>query len=284
MKKQTAGQWALDLVILTLGSAFVAAGLVLFTIPNNIAPGGVSGLATALASITPLSVGVWTILFNVPLVAAAWRMLGLRPILKTVIATLLLSLFIDLFSLWLPGYTENVLLASLFGGVLTGAGMGVIFARGASTGGTDLVSLLLNRAIPYMSVGSLLLCVDALVVIFAALVFGNIDVVLYSAITLYVSTKVIDSILDGLNYAKVVFVITEKGEEMRSALNEEQERGVTILEAQGGYTRRGKHMLVIVARRTELAQVLRIAKSVDKGVFAFVTNATEVHGEGFRIE
>ncbi|MEA4911644.1 MAG: YitT family protein [Oscillospiraceae bacterium] len=284
MKKQTIGQWMLDLLLIGCGCACLAAGLVIFTIPNEIAPGGFSGLATVLASFGGLTVGQWTLVFNVPLFLIAWRKLGLRPIAKTMLATLLLSLLLDVFSLCLPAYTENVLLASLFGGVLSGVGMGLVFARGASTGGTDLISLLLNRAIPFLSVGNLLLLVDALVVLFAAAVFRNINVVLYSVITLYVSTKVVDSILDGLNYAKVIFIVTEKGEEMRAALNEEQERGVTMLAGEGGYTRRDKNVLIVVARRTELARVVRIAKSVDRGVFAFVANATEVHGEGFKLE
>ncbi len=274
----------MDLLILTLGSALVAAGLVMFTIPNDIAPGGVSGLATVLARLTPLSVGVWSLLINVPLVIIAWCVLGFRPILKTVLATVLLSLFIDVLTPLLPAYGSNLLLACVFGGVLSGVGMGAVFARGASTGGTDLVSLLLNRAFPYMSVGSLLLCVDALVVVFAAVVFRDIEVVLYSAIALYVTTKVVDSILDGLNFAKVVFVITEKGEELRAVLADEQERGITILSGEGGYTRKGKDVLLIVTRRTELPQLLKTVKSIDKKVFAFVTNATEVHGEGFRLE
>ena len=145
---------ALDAVILILGSALVAAGLSMFTAPNDIAPGGVSGLATALAYLVGdrIIIGLWTFLLNVPLVIVAWRKLGFRPLARTAVATVLLSLFIDLFTAVLPHYTNNILLAACFGGALCGAGMGLLFVRGASTGGTDLLSLLLNRAFPNLSV------------------------------------------------------------------------------------------------------------------------------------
>jgi uncharacterized membrane-anchored protein YitT (DUF2179 family) len=176
--KQSARAWFFDIVAIVFGSALVAAGLVLFTIPNNIAPGGVSGLATALAYVSPVTVGIWTLLLNIPLIILSWWKLGLRPLFKTVLATLLLSLLIDVFTLILPPYTNNVLLASVLGGVLSGAGMGLIFIRGATTGGTDLISLLLNRIFPNFSVGSLLLVVDATVVVFAVFVFRDIEVAL----------------------------------------------------------------------------------------------------------
>ena len=158
---------ALDAVILILGSALVAAGLSMFTAPNDIAPGGVSGLATALAYLVGdrISIGLWTFLLNVPLVIVAWRKLGFRPLARTAVATVPLSLFIDLFTAVLPHYTNNILLAACFGGALCGAGMGLLFVRGASTGGTDLLSLLLNRAFPNLSVSRLLLFVDAGVVV-----------------------------------------------------------------------------------------------------------------------
>ena len=165
----------LDILMVLAGSVLVALAVAMFTVPNDIAPGGVSGLATALASFSPVSVGVWTLLLNVPLLLAAWRMLGLRPLVMTLIATVLLSFFIDLFGALLPGYSNNVLLAAFCGGVLSGLGVGLLFLRGISTGGTDLAALLLRRAFPNVPSGTLLLLIDAAVVIFAVLV-------LYSAL------------------------------------------------------------------------------------------------------
>ena len=280
--KQPARTWALDILLFTAGCALIAAGLVLFTIPNNIAPGGVSGLATALAYISPVSVGIWTLLLNVPLIILAWWKLGFRPLAKTILTTLLLSGFIELFSRILPPYTNNILLASVLGGVLCGVGMGVIFVRGATTGGTDLISLLLNRAFPNLSVGSLLLIVDATVVLFAVFVFRNIEVALYSIVTIFVTTRTIDAIMQGVDHAKVIYIVTERAEDILSLLAEELGRGVTVLQGRGGYTKRDKHVLMLVVRRNSFAQTLKAIKQIDKQAFIFVTDATEVHGEGFK--
>ena len=280
--KQSLRAWFFDIVAIVLGSALVAAGLVLFTIPNNIAPGGVSGLATALAHITPLSVGVWTLALNVPLIGLAWWKLGIRPLVKTIVTTLLLSFFIDLFTAILPPYSNNILLAAVLGGVLCGIGMGVIFVRGATTGGTDLISLLLNRAFPNLSVGSLLLLVDATVVVFAVLVFRDIEVALYSIVTIFVTTRTIDAIMQGVDHAKVIYIVTERGDDILAQLAGELGRGVTVLQGRGGYTKRDKHVLMLVTHRNMFAQTLKAVKSIDNKAFLFVTDATEVHGEGFK--
>ncbi len=280
--KQSARVWAVDILLFVLGSAMVAAGLVLFTIPNDIAPGGVSGLATALAYISPISVGIWTLLLNIPLIVLAWWKLGFRPLTKTILTTVLLSGFIELFLRVLPSYTNNILLASVLGGVLCGAGMGAIFVRGATTGGTDLISLLLNRIFPNTSVGSLLLVVDAMVVVFAVCVFRNIEVALYSIVTIFVTTRTIDAIMQGVDHAKVIYIVTERGDDILALLAEDLGRGVTVLQGRGGYTRRDKHVLMLVVRRNSFAQTLKSIKQIDKQAFIFVTDATEVHGEGFK--
>jgi len=280
--KETVRSWVFDIVACVFGSALVAAGLVLFTIPNDIAPGGVSGLATALAYVSPVSVGLWTLLLNIPLIALAWWKLGFHPLAKTIVTTLLLSGFIELFTRILPPYSNNVLLASVLGGVLCGVGMGVIFVRGATTGGTDLISLMLNRAFPNISVGSLLLIVDATVVVFAVCVFRNIEVALYSIVTIFVTSRTIDAIMQGVDHAKVIYIVTERADDILSLLAEALGHGVTILQGRGGYTRRDKHVLMLVVRRNSFAQTLKSIKQIDKEAFIFVTDATEVHGEGFK--
>ncbi|MEA4869159.1 MAG: YitT family protein [Christensenella sp.] len=280
--RQSARTWALDILLFLLGSAMVAAGLVLFTIPNDIAPGGVSGLATALAFLSPISVGIWTLLLNIPLIGLAWWKLGFRPLAKTIFTTLMLSAFIELFSRILPPYSNNVLLASVLGGVLCGIGMGIIFVRGSTTGGTDLISLLLNRAFPNLSVGSLLLMVDTMVVVFAVFVFRNIEVALYSIVTIFATTRTIDAIMQGVDHAKVIYIVTERSEDILALLADELGRGVTVLQGRGGYTRRDKHVLMLVVRRNSFAQTLKAVKQIDKQAFIFVTDATEVHGEGFK--
>ena len=274
----------LDVVYSLLGSATVALAVAVFTVPNDIAPGGVSGLATALAYVSPVSVGVWTLLLNVPLLLTAWRLLGPRALAMTLLATVLLSVFIDLFAALLPGYTNNVLLAAVAGGVLSGLGVGVLFLSGISTGGTDLAALLLKNPFPNLPNGIMLLLIDACVVAVAVVIFRDIEVALYSAITIYLSSKVIDALAQGVDYAKVIYVVSERGEEISRVLNECTDRGTTLLNAQGGYTGKDKQLVVTVTRRNVLAQTLRLIRQTDPRAFVFVTDSTEVHGEGFKID
>lgn len=274
----------LDILFSAVGGALVALGIAVFTVPNDIAPGGVSGLGTALAAVTPLSVGTWALLLNIPLLIAGWRHLGPRSLVMTLIAAALMSFFIDWFGLILPGYTNNSLLASVAGGVFAGLGIGLLFIRGISTGGTDLLALLLKKPLPNIPSGTMLLLIDGCVVAVAVLVFRDIEVALTSAVCIYVNAKVVDAMAQGVDYAKVVYVITQRGEQVLEALNRHTERGSTLLRAQGGWTGEDKQMILTVTRRRVLAQTLRIIKQADPAAFSFVMDSTEVHGEGFKLD
>ena len=275
---------AVDLLFTVVGTALVGFALAMFTIPNDIAPGGVSGLATALAYITPIRVSVWTLMMNIPLLIAAWRRLGPRAIFFTLISTLLLSSFIEIGSRYLPSYTSDALVASLMGGVVTGLGMGMLFIRGISTGGTDLLALILKKLLPNLPTGTLLMFVDITVVVIATLIFRDFDVAIYSAITIYVCSKVIDTLTQGVDYAKVIYTVTGRGEEVVQALNEQTDRGSTIIPAFGGYTGEGKQIVMTVTRRSVVAQTLRVIRQTDPKSFTFVMDSTEVHGEGFKVD
>lgn len=289
MKKTLFGSYTIkdvlvDLIYTLVGTALVGFGLSMFTVPNDIAPGGVSGLATALAAVTPLRVSVWTLMMNVPLMIAAWRRLGPRAIFFTLIATLLLSGFIEVGERFLPQYTSDTLVASLMGGVVTGLGMGMLFIRGVSTGGTDLLALILRKLLPNVPTGTLLMFVDATVVVIATLIFRDFDVAIYSAITIYVCSKVIDTLTQGVDYAKVIYTITGRGEDVVRALNEHTDRGSTLIPAFGGYTGEGKQIVMTVTRRNVVAQTLRVIRQTDPKSFTFVMDSTEVLGEGFKAD
>ena len=273
---------ALDLIFTVLGTALVGFALSIFTIPNDIAPGGVSGLATALAYITPIRVSAWTLMLNIPLLFAAWRRLGPRTIFYTIVSTLLLSLFIEIGAQYLPQYRSDTLVASLLGGVFSGLGLGMLFVRGVSTGGTDLLALTLRKLLPNVPTGTLLLIVDATVVAVATLIFRDFDVAIYSAITIFTTSKLIDTITQGVDYAKVIYTVTERGDEVSRVLNEFTARGTTLIPAFGGYTREGKQIVMTVTKRSVLSQTLRLIRQTDPKAFTFVMDSTEVHGEGFR--
>ena len=284
MKNLSVKELLLDLFYAVIGSALVGAAVSVFTVPNDIAPGGVSGLATALAYVSPIHVSAWNLIMNVPLLLGAWKLLGRHSLVFTLISTALLSLFIELSDRLVPGYTNNVLLASLAGGVMSGLGIGILFLRGLSTGGTDLAALMLHKAFPNVPNGTLLLLADATVVLIAVCIFRDIEVALYSTITIYISSKVIDALAQGVDYAKVIYVITAEGEKVNAALCTQTDRGTTVIPAFGGYTQDNKQVIITVTRRNVLSQTLRVIRQADPRAFTFVTDSTEVHGEGFKLD
>lgn len=271
-----------DIGAIIAGCALIALGLSAFTIPNRIAPGGLSGIATAISYLTGLSVGTLALILNVPLFLIAWRRLGFKPLVKTLIATVLLSVLIDLFRLVLPQYTKNVLFAALLGGVCIGAGMGVLLARGISTGGTDLISLLVHRGKPIFSMGQLLIAIDTAVVLLAVIVFRDIEVALYSVFTLVIASKTVDAIQQGVDHAKVIYIVTECADALTKRLAQEMGRGITVLPAHGGFTGKEKAMLMTIARRSEVHDTLLVVREIDPSAFTILSDATAVYGEGFK--
>lgn len=281
MRKEHKGL-LLDIVVIIIGSAITALGLAVFTVPNQIAPGGISGVATAIAHLISVPVGTLTLLLNIPLMIVAWRRLGLKPLAKTIAATVLLSVAIDVFGLLIPGYTNNTLLAAVMGGGLIGAGLGLMLIRGISTGGTDLIGLMLIKRGPGFSLGQLLMLIDTAVVLFAVAVFRNIEVALYSMVTLFVISKTIDAIQQGVDHAKVIYIVTDQTDALVQKLAHEMGRGVTILPARGAFTGKEKAVLMTIARRSEVALTLQTVRAMDPRAFTILSDATEVHGEGFK--
>ena len=272
-----------DILVCIIGSALVGTALSVFTIPNEIAPGGISGLSTALAYMLGVRVSVLTLVLNIPIMLAAYRLLGKRSFFYTLLSTALLSGFIELAS-FLPVYTGNILIAAVYGGVLTGIGIGILFLRNITTGGTDLLALMLHKAFPNVPNGTILAVIDGIVVLIAVLVFQKIEVALTSVLTIYFSSKVIDLIAQGVDYAKVIYIVTDKGKELSAVLNSSTDRGNTVIKAFGGYTGAEKQLVITVTRRNVLAQTLRLIHATDPAAFTFVTDSTEVHGEGFKID
>ena len=272
-----------DILVCIIGSALVGTALSVFTIPNEIAPGGISGLSTALVYMLGVRVSVLTLVLNIPIMLAAYRLLGKRSFFYTLLSTALLSGFIELAS-FLPVYTGNILIAAVYGGVLSGIGIGILFLRNITTGGTDLIALMLHKAFPNVPNGTILAVIDGIVVLIAVLVFQKIEVALTSVLTIYFSSKVIDLIAQGVDYAKVIYIVTDKGKELSAVLNSSTDRGNTVIKAFGGYTGAEKQLVITVTRRNVLAQTLRLIHATDPAAFTFVTDSTEVHGEGFKID
>ncbi|MHB1127716.1 MAG: YitT family protein [Bacillota bacterium] len=270
----------LDYLGITVGSAIVALGLVWFLIPHKIAAGGVSGLATVLYYLFSWPVGVSMLVLNIPLFVAGIRKLGIPFGIRTLFGTLVLSLLIDVLQLRVVAPTQNPLLASIYGGVLVGIGLGLVFRSRGTTGGTDLAAQLFHGHLR-VSIGQTLLVIDALVIGLAAVVFG-LELALYALIALFATSWMVDIVQEGLGYAKAALVITNCAEEISHMVLEHLDRGATILEGRGAYTGQQREVLLVVVSRAEVTRLKSFVYEVDPRAFVIVTEVHEALGEGFK--
>ena len=264
-----------------LGCSLYAIGVNSFTIPNNIAQSGITGLAVVLNYLFEMPVGTVNLIMNIPLLILMWVFLGKKLVARTLWVTVLLSTALDVFSLFMPEYTGDKILASLFCGLLQGAGLGLIMITGATSGGTDIVGRLIHKKWPHITVGTIVMIADALVVGLGMLVFRSIESGLYAIIMIFVSTKVIDALIYGTGNGKMLMIVTEKADEVSQAIVHSSPRGVSILPAKGAYTGNNKNILLCVARKHEVSGILKTVKSVDDKTFIIVSEANEILGEGF---
>jgi uncharacterized membrane-anchored protein YitT (DUF2179 family) len=264
-----------------LGCSLYAIGVNSFTIPNNIAQSGITGLAVVLNYLFEMPVGTVNLIMNIPLLILMWVFLGKKLVARTLWVTVLLSTALDVFSLFMPEYTGDKILASLFCGLLQGAGLGLIMITGATSGGTDIVGRLIHKKWPHITVGTIVMIADALVVGLGMLVFRSIESGLYAIIMIFVSTKVIDALIYGTGNGKMLMIVTEKADEVSQAIVHSSPRGVSILPAKGAYTGNNKNILLCVGRKHEVSGILKTVKSVDDKTFIIVSEANEILGEGF---
>lgn len=263
-----------------LGVIITAFGVSYFLIPTKIAAGGVSGLATVIFHLTKLPVGVTMLLLNVPLFLLSWRLIGPMFGAKTLFGTITISLFIDLFNRFAVPITEDLLLCTIYGGVLAGIGLGIAFRSGGSTGGTDMAAQLVARFFP-TSVGQALLIVDGAVILLAGLAFG-LELAMYALIAVFITTKTIDLVQEGQNYAKACLIISDQAEAIGQGIMERLERGVTRLDGQGLYTNADRKVLLAIVSRIEITRVKEIVREFDEKAFVVIYDVHEVLGEGFR--
>jgi len=276
-----ARRWLIDYTGVAVGSAIVALALDWFLVPNRIAAGGVSGFATVVHHVFGWPVGVTMLVVNVPLFLASIRVLGLRFGVKTIFGTVVTSVLVDVLAPYVAPLTRDPALASIYGGVLAGIGIGVTFRYGGSTGGTDMAARLLNR-LTSISVGRSLLIFDGFVIALAGVVF-NPELALYAFLSVFVTSKAIDVIQEGSTYAKGAFIISEKAAEIGEKILYELERGVTALKGQGFYTRADREVLFVIVARHEIHRLSSLVHSVDPKAFMVITDVSDVLGEGFRM-
>ena len=273
-KKQIAFSYLQILAGCLIGAAAYPA----FLIPNNIAPGGLTGVATILNYLFRWPVGTVSLLLNVPLFIIGYRSMGRIFAFRSLVATILFSVLIDI--LPIGPVSTDPLLGTLFGGVVLGAGLGLILRGGATTGGTDMIARMVHRKMSFISVGMFLFAIDCMVVLAAAVAIGT-EQALYAFISIYVCSKVIDAVMMGFSGNKACFIMTSRWEEITRRLMDEVGRGVTHLEARGAYTGRQQPVVLCVVSRQEIMAVKRIVQEEDEKAFMFISEAHEALGEGF---
>lgn len=274
----------LDVLFMVAGSVIYAVGVNGFTAPNNIAPGGVTGVATMLNYLFGTPIGTVVLLINIPIVIWAIVEIGYKLVAKTSLAILLNSIAIDVVGLFMPEYHGDPLIIMLISGVCEGVGLSLVFMRGATTGGTDMIARLLNNRLRHLSMGKLMLAVDGCIVVTSAFVYKSIESAVYACVVIFVSTQIIDAILYGTDVGtgKMFFIISQKNEEIAQRILTELDRGVTFLKSRGGYLKQEGEMLFCAVRRFEVFRISEIIRETDPNAFVIVGDAGEIAGEGFK--
>ncbi len=282
MKKEPFSEYVKDIGVDIIGSLVFAVGVNVFTTPNDIAPGGVTGIATMLHSMTNVQMGTLTFLLNIPLVILGLAIIGKRFTLSTFRTLIILSLITNITEPILPVYTGNALMASVFGGVAIGIGMGFIFLRGSTTGGTDILGRVILKYHQHIPIGKILLAIDFVIVTAAGIYYNTLEAALYALVSVYAVERAMDSVLYGFNETRIAYVVSEKAVEVADRVMDETGRGITYLDGEGGYRRDKKLVIMCAMPSRQFAHFKRIVLEVDHAAFIMVAPASNVIGEGFK--
>jgi len=267
--------------IITFGLIIYSISWTSFLIPNQITGGGISGLAALIYYATGFPIGISIILFNAILVAFSLRILGFSFGLKTVFGVIVLAFFLSLFQ-WLvkgPIVTDRFM-ASVIGGILGGLGIGIVFTQGGSSGGTDIIAMLINKYKNY-SPGRIILYCDVIIITSSYFIFKSLEIIVYGYVTMVVSSYVIDNVLAGSRQSFQVFIFSKEHEKIATRIADELNRGVTILDGQGWYSKQPMKVLMILVRKNESSELLRLVKQEDPNAFISMGSVMGVYGKGF---
>lgn len=276
-------QTIIDYIVIAIGALIFSLGIVMFSAPNNIAPGGVSGIGTMLNHLFNIPIGSVILAFNIPLFIFSFKKFGKKFFYKSLYATFLTSTLIDILPFILEKhYIYSPLLASIFGGVSIGVGVGIIFLRGGTTGGADILAKLIKLKHPHLSLGTLVFIIDAVIVVSTLFVYRSIEALLYSTILFFVTSRAVDAIIFGAARSKMLLIITSSPKEISKKIMDEIGHGVTLIPASGGYTDNTKTIILSVVRPNEVAEINKFVKEIDRSAFTVITESNEVLGYGFQ--
>jgi len=273
---------AKDMLHDVIGSFLYAVGISFFAAKADFAPGGITGIAMIIHHYLPdLGIGLMSLVINIPVAIICYRLLGRVFFFKSVKSMLISALFLDVIVPHLGFYQDNPLLAALFAGALSGIGLAIIYMPGSSTGGTDFVIMSIRKLRPHLSIGTISLVVDGVVILLGWPVFGDINAVLYGVLMTIVSTTIIDKLMYGTGTRRMLLVISDKAKEIADAIMEETERGATLADVRGAYTGKPHQMMMCVCSKVEVFTSRRIINRIDPAAIVMLTTVDEAYGEGF---
>ncbi len=280
-QKRTVRQWIVMYLKILIGSALYAAGFQFFLYPNAIATGGVTGVAMIINYFSGFPVGIMTLIFNVPLFLFSWKKFGFSFILASLAGTVLSSVMVDLFAMIPLEVTHEPLLGAIYGGIIKGLGLGIVYHTGATTGGVDIVAKFLRRKYQHINFSTFILGLDTAVIVAFAVLFRRYDSAMYAIICMFIASKVIDLVLYGAVNSKVCYIITDKSEEIKDGIVNALHRGVTFLHGEGAWSGQEKHVILCVIKQSQIVELKHLVGAVDDRAFVIVSDSREVFGNGF---
>lgn len=270
-----------NFILTIIGTAIMAISIDLFLLPNQLSTGGFSGIGTIAYYLFNIPIGTTVLILNIPLFILAFIRNGRKFLIDTLIGTISLSLFLDLFS-GIKSATNTSFLACIYGGILSGIGNALVLNANASTGGSDLLAQIIKSYKPNVKTGNIIVILDTIIIITSTIAFGEIEIGLYSGIAIYIMGKVLDIFFEGIDFAKMMIIISPKFQEISDEIGNKIKRGTTSLYGKGMYKKDEKELLLCVASRKEVVEIRKIINVIDANAFLIITNAREVYGEGFK--
>lgn len=284
LKQTKTFEYALDIIYIILGAIFMAVGINLFLLPHKLTTGGASGIATVVYYLSNVPMGVTILAVNIPLFIIALRKLGLKFSIKTIISTVLLSVFVDLFKFnsFIDTFNADLFTSCLFGGIIVGVGLSLTFKAGASSGGSDLLAQIIYNLTSLQSISQILLVIEMIIISLIIIVLKDVNAGLYSIVAMYISTKMIDVLFEGIYYTREVTIISRNTEKIIHSILYDLKRGATITKGIGAHSKKEIDMITCIVTRPQIAKLKKIVRQNDKQALIYVTNVNEAIGQGFK--
>ena len=270
-----------NLTLMLIGSLVYAAGFQYILLPNSMPSGGVGGIAMIINKFTDFPIGTLIIILNIPLFIIAWKKLGFRFMLSSLLGMVLSSVCIDVLAVFPHVITREPLLTCVFGGVIIGGGLGLIYRAGATTGGSDIIAKLIRVRYPFLNFGTAMLILDIIIISLYAVIFDKMESAMYALITMFLSSKIIDLVLYGADVAKLCIIISDHGDAVRDFIFESLDRGVTFLHGSGGFSEKEKKIVMCAIRPQQIVELRSSIKAIAPDAFIIITDSREVFGDGF---